>query len=328
MTAPRPLPDWLDTDLANPPFAGGGVNLWLYRMARHLHAHMTAPEIVALLLARTANCGRPVTRAEVERAVANSLTHAWQPRGPSAGYTAPPARKWPVPDLARIEALAQGAGLADLWEASPIRLEDNESRSEEIVDRLYPSGALLCCGRTPQDCETRPREEWRGTLASLALIVPSPMAALTGTTKEGHVSVHTLANTGPRRYLVIECDYSVYARDGKTETAYAPMLRRLAQGNGGDIPGTVADLCAAVLLHLAHYGPLVLAVHSGGKSLHGWFHCAGQPEDKLLRFFRYAVALGADLATWTKSQFVRMPDGTRDTGRRQAVYYFAPHRIK
>lgn len=39
---------------------------------------------------------------------------------------------------------------------------------------------------------------------------------------------------------------------------------------------------------------------------------------------RYAVSLGADHATWTRSQFVRLPDGTRDNGHRQAVYYFAP----
>ncbi len=37
---------------------------------------------------------------------------------------------------------------------------------------------------------------------------------------------------------------------------------------------------------------------------------------------RKAVSLGADPATWTRSQFVRMPDGTRDNGKRQTVYFF------
>ena len=67
--------------------------------------------------------------------------------------------------------------------------------------------------------------------------------------------------------------------------------------------------------------------HSGGKSLHGWFFCAGQPEERLLRLMRYAVSLGADPATWTRSQFVRVPDGTRDNGKRQAVYLFNPEVI-
>jgi hypothetical protein len=39
------------------------------------------------------------------------------------------------------------------------------------------------------------------------------------------------------------------------------------------------------------------------------------------KFFRYAVSLGADRATWTRCQFVRMPDGARDNGSRQTVFY-------
>lgn len=322
----RGLPPWLGALLADVPPAGQGVNLWLYSVARHLHAHMPAPEIAALLLERVANCGRVVTRAEVERAVANSLPYAWQPRGASAGRFATPGNKWPEPNLARIEALANdGPGLADLWECSPWRIESSESHTEQIIDALFPKNPLLCCGKSQSEFDTRSREQWRGELAGQQFIVPSPMIAPTGVTKDGRVSAHTLANTGPRRFLVVECDFSLFARDGQAETRYAPMLRRLAQAEGGDMPGTVADLCAAVLLHLAHYGPMVLAVHSGGKSLHGWFACKGQPEDRLLRFMRYAVSRGADRATWTRSQLVRMPDGTRDNGCRQTVYYFDPH---
>jgi hypothetical protein len=81
---------------------------------------------------------------------------------------------------------------------------------------------------------------------------------------------------------------------------------------------------AALLLHLAASAPLALAVHSGGKSLHGWFYCAGQSETRLRAFMCAAVALGADRATWTRSQFVRMPDGLRDKRKRQMVYYFNP----
>ncbi|MGH7990788.1 MAG: hypothetical protein ACREDS_11450, partial [Limisphaerales bacterium] len=128
-------------------------------------------------------------------------------------------------------------------------------------------------------------------LSRLALIVPSPMTALTGLTKEGKESAHTLNNTGQRRFQICEFD-----------------------------SGTV-DEHAALLLHLGTFAPLVCTVHSGGKSLHGWFYVHGQPDDNVLKFFRYAVSLGADRATWTRSQFVRMPDGTRDNGNRQTVYF-------
>ena len=88
------------------------------------------------------------------------------------------------------------------------------------------------------------------------------------------------------------------------------------------------DLCAALLLHLAEKAPLALAVYSGGKSLHGWFYCAGIAEEKVSRFFRYAVSLGADPANWNRSQFARMPDGLRENGKRQTVYFFNPAVVK
>ena len=131
----------------------------------------------------------------------------------------------------------------------------------------------------------------------MQLIVPSPMSATRGTTKEGRESAHCLDNTGPRRFLVVEFDKGSF------------------------------DEHAALLWHLSDFAPLATAVHSGGKSLHGWFYCQGEPEDKLRRFMSYAESLGADRATWTRSQFVRMPGGTRDGGCRQSVFYFAPDTV-
>ena len=91
---------------------------------------------------------------------------------------------------------------------------------------------------------------------------------------------------------------------------------------------SIADLCAALHVYLAQFAPLAMVVHSGGKSLHGWFYCEGQSEEMLFRFMRYAVSIGGDPMTWTRSQFVRMPDGTRDTGVRQRVHYFNPEVLK
>jgi hypothetical protein len=39
---------------------------------------------------------------------------------------------------------------------------------------------------------------------------------------------------------------------------------------------------------------------------------------------RYAVAHGADRATWNKAQLVRIPDGLRANGVRQIAYYLNP----
>jgi hypothetical protein len=191
-----------------------------------------------------------------------------------------------------------GYGLADLRRASPVHFEDSRSHAEEIVDVLFPNDPLLCVGWSNYRFATRTREEWRGQLAKMQFIVPSRMIARKGRTKEGKESAHTLENTGPRDFLVIEQD-----------------------------AGT-ADEQSAVLLHLAELAPLTLAVHSGGKSIHGWFFSAGQPEERLRRFMRFAVSIGADPATWTRSQFVRMPGGTRSNGNMQTVFFFNPGSLK
>jgi hypothetical protein len=269
----KTLPSFIDQMLAAPPHAGEGVHNWLFRIARQLHAHLPAVEIVALLESRVAGCGRAVPRSEIVSAVQRSLPCAWQPRGNAAPV--PAVSKWPGVNLEQREAiLRDNGGLADLWEASKPCLDDNAAHTEAIIDR---------------------REDWRGQMSALALIVPSPMSAVTGLTKDGKESKHTLANTGARHFLICEFD-----------------------------TGT-ADEHAALLLHLGTFAPLVCAVHSGNKSLHGWFYVHGQPDAKIEKFFRYAVSLGADRATWTRSQFVRMPDGTRDNGERpptrQTVFY-------
>jgi hypothetical protein len=162
-----------------------------------------------------------------------------------------------------------------------------------LLERLFPGNPLICVGCSAQEFFTAPRDSFKGTLESFQLITPSPMSALTGTRKsDGKPSAHCLNNTGARTYLVVECD----------------------QGE--------RDTQAAVIRHLATTAPLAMVVDSGGKSLHAWFHCKGQPEDKLRAFFRKAVSLGGDPATWTRSQFVRMPLAIRDNGKLQAVHFF------
>ena len=216
-----------------------------------------------------------------------------------------------------IETVASsGNGLVDLWEASPIRLDSNEPSTDEVIDVLFPGNPLLCWGWSRHHFDTRPRRHWH-KLHDLQFIVPNPMTARQGLTKSQKLSAHALSGTGPRRFLVIEFDFT------ENSTREARLFSKL-QAEGRDI----RDLSAALLLHLAEMAPLALAVYSGGKSLHGWFYCAGVAEENVSRFCRYAAALGADRATWIRSQFARMPDGLRDNGKRQSVYFFNPGVVK
>jgi len=222
------------------------------------------------------------------------------------------------PNFALIKAVAHtGNGLADLWEASPVRLDSNEPNTDAMIDLLFPGNPLLCCGWTRHRFDTRTRGRWY-KLQDLQFIVPSPMTASQGLTRQGKLSAHALNNTGPRRFLIVEFDF-----DASASAEEARLLERLST-EGRD----VRDLCAALLLHLAERAPLVLAVQSGGKSLHGWFYCAGVAQQTVWRTFQYAVSLGADSANWTPSQFARMPDGLRENGSRQTVYFFNPEVVE
>lgn len=293
----RELPPFLRDMLAAPPRAGEGVHIWMYRVACQLHAHLPATEIVTLLELKVAQCGRPVPRAEIEDAVKNSIPCAWRPS--IAGRGTPTLAKWPAVNKQQQEAVIRDNGtLADLWELSFPRIDDNGQHTEAIIDQLFPGNPLLCCARSKSEFDTKRREDWRGQMSQLQLIVPSPMSAVTGLTKDGKESKHTLANTGPRRFLV--CEFDTGSNDEQ----------------------------AGLLLHLAGYAPLICVVHSGSKSLHGWFLAAGWPDTKVEKFFRYAVGLGADPATWTPCQFVRMPDGRRDNGKQQTVFFLNFQHLK
>jgi hypothetical protein len=284
------LPQFLQELITAPPCAGGGVHNWLYRVARQLHAHLPANEIIVLLENCVAGCGRHVPHNEIVSAVQNSVPNAWQPQGNSASVRLTP--KWPgLNKKQRDTVILNNGGLADLWELSNPRIEDNAQHAEAVIDRLFPGNPLLCCGKSQLVFDTKPRDDWRGQLSQLQFIVPSPMSAVIGQTKDGKESTHTLANTGARRFLICEFD-----------------------------TGTT-DEHAALLLHLGTFAALICTVHSGGKSLHGWFFVHGQPEAKIEKFFRYAVSLGADRTTWTRLQFVRMPDGARENGKRQTVHF-------
>ncbi len=326
------FPPFLNAQLAACPSAGSGVHRWLYSTARNLHAHLSPESICQLLKQKSRTCGRRVSEKEIQAAVESSARTAWQPKNvPTAvcfesvdliSGSRIPAPAWPEPNLDAIrEHVAKGFGLYDLWEASPVRWDDEQSHAEDIADGTFPGDPLLCCGKAKDTFATRRRECWRGHLARLPLICPNPMLDYKGRTQDGKLSEHSKAATAARIYLVIEFDFSEFARDGVTESIWAPLVR---EWRADSI--TVADACAALHRYLATRLPLVLATHSGNKSLHGWYQAFNRTESALRAFMEGAVFLGGDRANWLRSQFCRVPDGLRDDGRRQTCFYFDPEK--
>jgi hypothetical protein len=291
------------------------------------------PDVALRLLREVYNprCLPPWSERELEHKINGALAaEHLMPRGyllgegalpPSAEISPLPqsivSPKWPAPDLEAIDAIVRsGPSCYELWEASPLPFGEETNQAEETIDLVFPGDPLLCCGQTAYDFATCRRSAWRGSLGRQAYIVPNPMLRVADYTLDGKLSEHALAATAARVYQVAEFDFKQFARDGKTPTPFTPLICGwLASGL------TVADACAALLLHLARLMPLALVVHSGGVSLHGWFRVFGVPRDEQLAFFREAVRLGADYRLWLRSQFTRMPDGARENGARQICFY-------
>jgi hypothetical protein len=164
------------------------------------------------------------------------------------------------------------------------------------LERTFGPADLVCLGYGTYDFLTVPRGEAARLATGFAYeyVNPNPMTAETGLTREGTVSQHCLANTGPRRRLVIEFD-----------------------------AGTLAEH-AACLRWIARSLPLELVLWSGGKSLHGWFDVRRHPEETQAVLFAEAVRVGADPKLWSPCQFVRLPAGINSrTGHVQKVLYCA-----
>lgn len=302
------VPAHLRDMVAGCPQSGSGVHRWLFLCARQLHSHLSPEHIEHVLSEAVAGCGRDVPEREIRDAVKNS--------DPAHRNNFRRIAAWTTADAARIEEVLRRAPTStELAAMKPVSI----TRERDFVAELFPGDPLLCCGWSKTQCATRLRSQWGPEIQNLQFIVPSPMSRQWGRTKiDLHLSQRCLDNTGPRHFLVVECDFT-------ESSSVGPLVKRL--GTQGINP---IEMCAAVLWELSKYGPLTMIVHSGGKSLHGWFHCLDVPEDHLLRFMRLAVSLGADPATWTRCQLVRMPNGLRPTKNgmrtRQQVIYFDPER--
>ena len=244
------------------------------------------------ILRRTANAMREDTRFIPDREILSAIQYAFE-CAPATG--APRSRPWPVPNRAlmaecRRQSKRRGWTLETLRSTSP-QDEPEKVAPRAILEQLLGAEVLVCIGKGVHDFQTLPLKD-APDLARWEFVVPSAMSALAGKRKsDGELSAHTLDNTGPRQYLVIEFD------DGAT-----------------------FDEQAARHIWLSEFRPLRLVVHSGSKSLHGWYEASDEVEDR--RFMEEATRLGADSKTWLKSQFVRMPNGKREKTKPQHVYFY------
>jgi hypothetical protein len=251
------------------------------RAAVHLRHYYTPEKVVRFLQEYTHTWEREVPTLEITKTVHKAFA---MPK-----HTIPTTEDWPK----RSPELVQHVCAT----TKSIPLSEPKLTAWDVLQELWPASALLCCGPSQAQARTQARDKWVDTAGAMQFIVPNNMSAAWGVTSDGRESPRCLTNTGPREWLVIECDTT-----------------------------SIEDQ-ARILAFLSKGLPLGMVVHSGGKSLHGWFRCQGlEDHDHDLRpFFRLAVKLGADAHTWPRCQWVRMPGGIRQPeGVRQKVVYWNP----
>ena len=275
----------LQNMLASQPAKGRGHH-WLFRFALHFRHYHSAEACFRLLRACADEWkDRIVPDAEIWKAVHKAYSATSEEAREAS------AIPWPDPSS---EAIARV-----ITQTAPLfALTSLDVQCGQLLPALFEYDELVCVGYAQQDGVTATLQEAMPNAERYQYIVPSPMSGRSGHNQEGEVSFRCLANTGPRRFLVVENDAAT-----KEEQA-------------------------RILSHLARFLPLALVVDSAGKSLHGWFWASGIPESAVRLFMEYAVHLGADPHTWVRCQWVRMPGGTRYGNevapRRQDVLYLHP----
>ncbi len=271
--------------LAPCPPQGAGVHQWLYATACELRRRGEVGEQIKNYLHD--NATRKDSR-EIADAVANSCSKS--PR-------------WTHPRKCRVRCSVPRFSLAELWEASPWRIGDTGEEPADVLAKLFPPFYLLCVGINCSAFLVGELDELLVILPRAEFIVPNSVYSRTGTTLSGKQSSRCLEMFPRRDYIVIEFD--------------PPKVSDTTQQD------ELFDRQAAMLWFLAQRAPLAMVVHSGGKSLHGWFR-AHYNEAVNLKFIERAATLGADSSTKTRCQPYRMPLGRRATGEIHHVYYFNP----
>jgi hypothetical protein len=315
------LPSHVKAALAAWPQSGSGTRLvhrHVLKVANYLRHYVTADQaaqIIAEGMPRRGKAGE--IQAAIELAYGHSPARIAQEK--------PPRHQASVQMIEQIvaERFNGHSMLEELRAGSPYSVPDD---TDLIVRRLFEPDSILCVARAPRSALSAPIDNFE-QLSDYELIVPSPMSDFYALDEHGRKHARSLANTGPRRYIVTDFDIKPTDAHGNP-TIYFDLFNRW-QAAGVSLQ----DAQAALIMFLQELpGPLTMVVYSGNVSLQAWWFCEGESEEldaPLRGFFQSAVIVGADRAGWTKCQLFRMPGALRsNTGCRQQVHYFDPSTIK
>lgn len=195
--------------LAHCPASGAGVHAWMLGTANHAaYAGIDPAQAVsAITAAMTRRPSPPVeVRATVER--------AYRERGQAVGNLSIPTPPKPKPATRTAADYIQrggGQGEADLWEASPVRIdwEPGPQDAVALLRALFLPGELVFCGDA-YGREVRTREEWCSRWEDgeppPPFLCVNPLKAAGGRTAGGHLSPRCDDAVAVFRHAVAEFD--------------------------------------------------------------------------------------------------------------------------
>ena len=281
--------------LASCPPAGGGVHSWILGAANcAAFAEIPAPQAVAEI---TMGMSRPPSPPrEVSDAVEKAYRESVGRVGLGLGvFVQPIQHPKPTPAPKTAEAFVRkgaGASEADLWEASPVRMDWGEDWKRDAVAQLralFLPGELVFCG-DKFGKEVRPVEDWiariEGGEKIPPLLCPNPLKPGGGMTKAGKPSYR--------------CDDAV-----------AVFRHAVAEFDGMPIDKQIKFWVGLGL------GAVTCLTYSGGKSIHALLRVDAPDAAAWKRnvrgrlFDRTLIPLGCDGACVNPSRLSRLAGATR-----------------
>lgn len=320
-TTDKPPHRYTDALRSLPQSGGGGCHAALLAVANLGRRAGLTPERMFADLRVTVHGKRHVPDSEIRQAVAKAFQSVnWQsPR------TLPRRPSFDAGKLLRgIMARGDGAGEADLWELSPVRIDwPPEQDAVELLAKLYAdTDRLFIGGRTDAGADhVCPVDEWITRLSSGAPIpehiTPNPLTGEQGLTKDGNPSFRADSCVKQFRFAVLEFD------------AVPEPLREPGQPADTAWPREAqAQFWAGAL---AFKWPVAALIDSGGKSIHCWLAVdvanAADWESKVEGdlFANILTPCGVDRSCRNESRLSRMPGHFREEKARwQRLLYMNP----
>ena len=295
-----------------PESGGGGCHAALLGVANlGVRSGLSNGQIFDDLRGR-AHGSRRVPDSEIQHAIRKARIECLvSPMGDKVAkpYIPPRAReRTSRKTLQQLLDLGHDSSEADIWEASPIRIDWPPAEdSWQVLSFLYSPDEILFAGTgmekaTPGN-EIRTASEWQDHFRAGGEIsphvIPNPLTGEEGRTKTGEPSYRADSCIGSYRFAVVEFD----------------GLTRDQQ---------IAFWTAIKL-------PVAALIDSGGKSIHGWVRVDSEGREAWERdveqrlYAERLIPLGVDPTCRNEARLSRLPGHRRtETGRCQRVLYLAP----